>query len=347
MASVDRSIKRSGQIDEVSFWDRTKRARSAYLYLLPAIIIMSIITFTPILYQFYMSFTDFGARSLNPSPTNKAYLEPKWIGLENYRKIVTNEVGAKLPNFNFFRTLGFNLWWTFSNVIFHVSIGIVVAVILNIEGLRFKRFYRAIYILPMVLPQLVIATVWKNMFDGEYGAINQALKLGGGLFGIAPETFNIRWLQQIPDPIPGVPLPLAYFAMLITNIWLGWPFMTLVATGALQSIPKELYEAAEIDGATPLQQFWKITLPLLRPAMVPATILGIITTFNLFHIIYFISEGGPLGRTEILVTQAYKLINGNQLYGLGAAFSVFMFVILGLLSAATARVSRVAEAYDD
>jgi arabinogalactan oligomer / maltooligosaccharide transport system permease protein len=215
MSSVDRSIDRSGQsIDEVSFWARTKRTRSAYVYLLPAIIIMSIITFYPILYQFYMSFTNYGPSSLNPSVTNKLYKPPDWVALENYRKIVTNEVGAKLPNFNFFRTLGFNLWWTFSNVIFHVAIGIVVAVILNIEGLWFKRIYRSIYILPMVLPQLVIATVWKNMFDGESGAINQALKLGGGLFGIPAETFNIRWLQQIPDPIPGVPLPLSYFAML-------------------------------------------------------------------------------------------------------------------------------------
>lgn len=172
------------------------------------------------------------------------------------------------------------------------------------------------------------------------------LKWIGGLFGIAPEVFNIRWLNDVHDPIPGVPLPWSYFAMLITNIWLGWPFMTLVATGALQSIPKELYEAAGIDGATGWQKFWKITLPLLRPAMIPATVLGIITTFNLFHVIYFISGGGPLGRTEILVTQAFKLVRVNQLYGVAAAFSVMIFFIVGMIMLVITRLSRVAEAYD-
>lgn len=345
MASVEGTLKRAGP--RQSFWERTQRTRTAYVYLLPAFFVMALITFYPIIYQFQMSFTDFGASSLNPNARN--YKAPEFIGLANYQKILSNElrtVDADLVNFNFLRTLGFNLWWTFSNVVFHVGLGIIIAVVLNIEGLWFKKIYRAIYILPMVLPQLVIATVWRNMFNKESGAFNLMLASIGKLFNISPERFQIDWIRQIDPPIEGIPLTLSYFAMLIANIWLGWPFMTIVATGALQSIPKEMYEAAEIDGATGWQQFWKITLPLLRPAMVPATILGIITTFNLFHIIYFISEGGPLGKTEILVTQAYKLINGNSLYGYGAAFSVYMFIILGIISAITARISRVAEAYD-
>ncbi len=343
MASVDRSIERGDELQKTSFWGRTRTTRTAYTYLFPALLVMSIITFYPILYQFWMSLTDFGPRSINPLV--KTYVPPQYVGLENYKLIVQDKlatVDADLATFHFWPTLGFNLWWTFSNVIFHVSIGIAIAVLLNTEGLWFKKIYRAIYILPMVLPQLVIATVWRNMFDGEYGAVNLALKaILGPVFG--SEHFNILWLRS---QTPFLGLPLSYYAMLITNIWLGWPFMTIVATGALQSIPKELYEAASIDGATGWQQFWNITLPLLRPAMVPATILGIITTFNLFHVIYFISEGGPLGKTEILVTQAYKLINGNSLFGLGAAFSVFIFIILGIISAITAKISRVAESYD-
>lgn len=349
MASLDQGIQRPGALDakKGSFWQRTRRERIAYVYLIPALFIMGIITFYPIVYQFYMSFTDFGPQSLNASPLNKAYKPPVNIGLQNYANIINNKVSVKIQNFNFFRILAFNLWWTFSNVIFHVGLGIVIAVILNIEGLWFKRIYRAIYVLPMVLPQLVIATVWRNMFDSQAGAVNMALRLAGGLFGIDAGAFNIRWLEQVDNPIPWIPLPLSYFAMLMTNIWLGWPFMTIVATGALQSIPKELYEAASIDGATGWNQFWSITLPLLRPAMIPATILGIITTFNLFHVIYFISGGGPLGKTEILVTQAYKLVQGHQLYGLGAAFSVLMFGILGIIMLITTRVSRATEAYDD
>ena len=349
MASVNQRLDRP-QADadlQQSFWERSRKARTAYLYILPAFVVMAIITFYPVMYQFWMSFTDFGPRSINPNANT--YKAPTFVGLDNYLNILSGEVvkqDADLSNFNFWRVLGFNLWWTFSNVIFHVSLGIVIAVVLNTEGLWFKRIYRSLYILPMVLPQLVIATIWRNMFDAQSGAVNLALGWFGHLFNVHPDSVHIRWLTQIEDPIPGIPLPLSYFAMLIANIWLGWPFMTIVATGALQSIPKELYEAASIDGATKVQQFWSITLPLLRPAMVPATILGIITTFNLFHIIYFISEGGPLGRTEILVTQAYKLIQGEALYGIGAAFSVYMFLILGVISYITARISRVAEAYD-
>lgn len=344
MASAESSVERASDsaIPRPSWWARTRSSRTAYTYLFPALIVMSIITFYPILYQFWMSLTDFGPSSINPLAKN--YTPPKYVGFENYQLILQDKLATKnadLASFKFWRTLGFNIWWTFSNVVFHVSLGIVIAVMLNVEGLWFKKIYRAIYILPMVLPQLVIATIWRNMFDGQYGAINMMLKI---FLGPAFPDKGIDWLQQIQPVAFG--LPLSYFAMLIANIWLGWPFMTIVATGALQSIPKELYEAASIDGATGWNKFWTITLPLLRPAMVPATILGIIQTFNLFHVIYFISGGGPLGQTEILVTQAYKLINGNSLFGIGAAFSVFIFIILGCISAITARISRVAESYD-
>jgi arabinogalactan oligomer / maltooligosaccharide transport system permease protein len=134
--------------------------------------------------------------------------------------------------------------------------------------------------------------------------------------------------------------------MLIANIWLGWPFMSIVATGALQSIPKELYEAASIDGASGWQQLTRITLPLLRPAMVPAAMVGMIMTFNLFPIIYFISGGGPLGKTEILVTQVYRLVNQERLYGIAAAFGIYTFFIIGAIILLTNRISRATESYN-
>src|SRR5262249_2188371 len=148
-------------------------------------------------------------------------------------------------------------------------------------------------------------------------------------------------------PIPWLPLlPLSFFAMLIANVWLGWPLNCVVATGALQSIPKELYEAAKIDGASWGQQFLRITVPLLRPAMLPFAILGFITTFNLFFLSYFLSGGGPLGRTEILVTQAYKLVNVNHLYGVAAAFCVIQFFILLALSLVVNRMAKATASYD-
>jgi arabinogalactan oligomer/maltooligosaccharide transport system permease protein len=213
--------------------------------------------------------------------------------------------------------------------------------------LWFKGVYRALYVLPMVLPSLVIAVVWRNMFDQDAGAINQALAGIGSWFGVPAEAFRIRWMEQINPPFSWLPfLPLSYFAVLITNVWLGWPFMTIVATGALQSIPQDLYEAASIDGASAPQKFWGITVPLIRPAMVPAAMYGIILTFNQFNVIYFVSGGGPLRQTEIMVTTAFRLVNEQRLYGMAAAFSVLIFFVLLALTLATNRVTKATEKYD-
>jgi arabinogalactan oligomer/maltooligosaccharide transport system permease protein len=258
--------------------------------------------------------------------------------------------------------LGFNLIWTFANVPVHVVLGVLIAVLLNQPGLWFKRAYRAIYVLPMVIPTLVVAAVWKNMYDPSNGAINQLLKstfeplitFGQANLGLFADInlktfFQIRWFAQIDPPfglLPGLPLPLSFYAMLIANIWLGWPFMTIVATGALQSVPGDLYEAAALDGASGSQQFFQITVPLIRPAMVPAAMLGIITTFNLFNFVYLMSGGGPLRQTEIMVTTAYSLVKANQLYGMAAGFCVIIFFVLLGLTLLTNAITKGTERYD-
>jgi len=333
--------------------NRTRTTRSAWLYLLPAFLVMGIITFYPLVYQVWMSTTNYGIKNLRydaPAPQSAEVLckegQPCWGLLENYRTIFTGELPVAVANFSFWNILGFNLVWTFTNVPIHVVIGVLIAVLLNVKGLWFKRFYRAIYILPIVIPSLVIAVVWRNMFDPDYGAINQGLAAIGQIFGLAPEVFKIRWIDQVDFPISFIPLTLSYFALLITNVWLGWPFMTIVATGALQSIPGDLYEAASIDGANPRQQFFNITVPLLRPAMIPAAVYGIVATFNLFNLIYLLSGGGPLRQTEILVTTAYRLVNEQRLYGVAAAFSVIIFFVLLGLTLITNRMTKATERYD-
>lgn len=316
---------------------KLRRVMTPFLYLLPAFLVMGIITFYPMGFQAWMSFTDYGLKNLRITAP-----APDFVGLTNYIQILANQIS--LSNFIFWRTLGFNLFWAFSNVILHVSLGILIAVLLNTEGVWFKGVYRAIYILPIVIPQIIIATIWRNMYDPDYGAINQAINWVAHLTAAGP--FHIRWIDQLAPPIPGIPLPLSYFALLFCNIWLGWPFMTIVATGALQSIPKDLYEAASIDGASGLQQFRRITLPLLRPAMVPAAVYGLILTFNLFTLIYFLSGGGPLRQTEIMLTVAFRLVNEQRLYGVAAAFCVYIFLILLVLTLLVNRITRATERYD-
>jgi arabinogalactan oligomer/maltooligosaccharide transport system permease protein len=321
-----------------SWWRRTQNSRNAYLFVLPALLVMLVITFYPLVFQAWMSFTDYGLGNLRAgSPA------PPYVGLDNYVRILNNNI--VIPNFDFVRVLVFNLWWAFSNVAIHVVLGVAIAVILNTGGLWGRRVYRAIYILPVVIPPIIVATVWRNMFDPTNGAINYLLAT---FFRLPPGGVNLDWLNQ-PNPIIAVGpfiLPIAYFALLTANVWLGWPLNSVVATGALQSIPHELYEAAEIDGAGAWQQFRAVTLPFLRPAMLPFAIYGFVITFNLFYLSYFMSGGGPFGQTELLVTTAFRLVNEQQLYGVAAAFAVFQFFILLALTLLTNRLAKATAQFD-
>ncbi len=320
---------------------RIQRGLQPYLYLVPAFIVMAIITFYPLVFQVWMSFHDFGQinfRVRNPVPA-------EFIGLDNYIRIATSKL--QIPNFEFVRLVLFNLFWAFSNVVVHIIIGVAVAVILNTQGLRFRGIYRALFILPVVIPQIIVATVWRNMFDPDAGAVNLGLQGLGGIFGIPASNpaFHLNWLRQAEDPISWIPLPLAFFAMITANSWLGWPLNSVVATGALQSIPGELYEAAEMDGASPWQKFKNVTVPFLRPAMLPYAIYGFVITFNLFFLPYFMTQGEPFGRTEILVTQAYRLAYERRLFGVAAAFAVYLFFLLLIITLVTNRLTSATKSY--
>lgn len=321
---------RPGKVDAgKALWE----GRLAYIYILPAFLIMAFITFYPIGYQLWMAFTDFGLRNLRDH-------SPNFVGLGNFVNVLTS--GLPLPNYNFGRILVFNIVWTFTNVFFHVVLGVLIAVALNAKNLPGKRIYRSLFVIPWALPSLVSGMVWANMWHERYGAVNLLLQRVG-LPG------NIRWLQETTPvvnlPQIGLVLPLAFFAVLITNVWLGWPFMMSIATGALQSIPGELYEAAVVDGASGWQKLWHITLPMIRPAMVPAIMIGIMMTFNQFNVIYFVTGGGPLGMTQILVTQGFNLVNQQGWYGVASAFNIIVFLILGVITLATNRISRATEPY--
>lgn len=330
-------------------WRETiKQSRVAWLYIAPSAILMLVISFFPQAFQVWMSFTDFRIKNLrfnlfNPDTWSK--FAPTWVGLQNYIKILTGKLA--LENFNFWRLLGFNITWTVTNVFFHVVLGVLIALALNQKNLIGRRFYRAIFVLPWAIPGYIAALTWRNMYDDRFGAFNQLLAIINNTFGTSFAT-NTRWLTASDSPIGGLLsfLPLAFYAVLMANIWLGWPFMTVVATGALQSIPSELYEAANMDGANGWQQFWNVTVPMIRPAMVPAIMLGTIWTFNNFNVIYFITKGEPFGRTEILVTQAFKLVFEQRLYGVAAAFSLIVFLVLLVITLINNRITRATEAYN-
>ncbi len=325
--------------------------RAAYLYLVPAFVVMGFITIYPLLYQVYMSFTNTELKHLNI----RLGLTPDFVGIQNYVNILTSALA--IPNFDFLRIIIYNLWWALSNVAIHLVIGVGVALLLNARGLWFRKFYRAMFIIPVVIPPIIVANVWAHMFDPDGGAINLLLAGAGGLIGLPVDTFHIDWLRQVAPPlkgflptVPGGPdlaLPLAYYAMLITNTWLGWPLNAVVATGALQSIPGDLYEAAEMDGANAWQKFRVVTITYLRPAMLPYAIYGFVITFNLFFLPFFMTAGEPFGRTEILVTQAYRLAYDRSLYGVAAAFCVYLFFLLLIVTLITNRLAKATKSYAD
>jgi arabinogalactan oligomer/maltooligosaccharide transport system permease protein len=305
----------------------------AYLYILPAFLLMAFITFYPLLYQVWMSFTNFQLKNLR-------LLNPDLVGFQNYINVIVR--GLPVTNYDFGRIFVFNLFWTAVNVFLHVAIGIAIALILNMEKMPAKRLYRSLFVIPWALPSLVAGMMWANMWHDKFGAVNLLLKELGA-------NGSIRWLLDtrplVNLPQIGLVLSLSFIAVLIANIWLGWPFMMVIATGALQSIPKDIYEAAEMDGVNNWQKIWNITLPLIRPAMVPAAMIGIMMTFNQFNIIYFVTGGGPVGLTEILVTQGFKLVNPQGWYGVASAFNIIVFIILGIITLITNRVTRATEPY--
>jgi arabinogalactan oligomer/maltooligosaccharide transport system permease protein len=204
--------------------------------------------------------------------------------------------------------------WTVLNVIFHLLIGFGLALLMNNSRLRFRGIYRSIILIPWAIPQVIAALTWKGEFHSTYGFVNSMLNE----FGIP----SVPWLTT---PVP------AFAAVLFVNVWLGVPFYMVTLLGGLGSISREYYEAAEMDGASPIQRFRHITVPLIRPIAVPIITLDAIWTFNLFNVIYLITEGEPAESTNILVTALYNAAfgrNGTSQLGFAAAFSLLLFLML-------------------
>ncbi len=249
-------------------------------------------------------------------------LVPGWrvlVGFENFSKMFTD---SRLSG-PFFQILV----WTFAFAILSVAttfaLGLFIAVIFNDPLVKGRRFYRAMFILPYAFPGFLAALVWKGMLNKEFGIINETL-LGGA---------DINWLGDGN---------LAKLAILGVNLWLGFPYMFLITTGALQSIPGELHEAGVMDGAGPWRRFRSITFPLLLVSVAPLLIASFAFNFNNFSLIYMLTGGGPnfpgapvvIGETDILISMVYAVAfeSGVKQYGLASALSILIFVMVGVIS---------------
>jgi arabinogalactan oligomer/maltooligosaccharide transport system permease protein len=228
--------------------------------------------------------------------------------------------------------------WTFAFAVLSVAttfvLGLFLAIVFNDSRMKSKRFYRVIMILPYAFPGFLSALVWAGLFNQDFGYINQVV------FGGA----SIPWLQ---DPW------LAKLAILIVNLWLGFPYMFLVTTGAIQSIPEDITEAGRVDGASAWGVFRYIKFPLLLVSVAPLLISSFAFNFNNFNLIYMLTGGGPrftdasinVGQSDILISMVYKVAFVGQLrdFGLASAFSIIIFLLVGIISYIAFRQTKVLE----
>ena len=268
------------------------------ILIVPSLLILGGVVLYPFVYNIFLSL---GNMNLN------RIRDWELVGLTQYIKIFTQPTQP-----DFYAVFVKTIIWTVVNIVFHVVLGVFLALVLH-QNLKGKTAFRTMLILPWAIPQYIVALTWRGLFNYEYGAINL----------IITKYLNLPAVEWLRSPTE------AFLACIITNVWLGFPFMMVVALGALQSIPHELYEAADMDGARWHHRLRSITLPLIRPVMIPAISLGVIWTFNNLNIVWLVSNAGePSDNTHILVSFVYKAAFNFYNFSYASALSMVIFGIL-------------------
>ncbi|WP_210610668.1 carbohydrate ABC transporter permease [Priestia flexa] len=279
-----------------------------YLMISPGFVLLVFVVIFPILFVILLAFTNY---DLYHSPPAKLV---DWVGFKNFIDMATVPIWRE----TFISVFAWTLIWTFGATTLQVALGIFLAILINQKDLKGKAIIRTVFILPWAVPGFVSILVFAGMFNETFGAINNDILAFLGIEGI-------NWMTE----------PLwSRVALIMIQTWLGFPFIFAMTTGVLQSIPEELYEAATVDGATAVQKFTKITLPLVLFATAPILITQYTFNFNNFNVIYLFNAGGPAvsgqtaGSTDILISWIYKLTMTTQQYGKAAAITMLLSVIV-------------------
>jgi arabinogalactan oligomer/maltooligosaccharide transport system permease protein len=299
----------------------SKRSLSTHWYawalVAPVVVVIAVIIGYPLIRGIYLSLTNANERNVARSiGVNNIPATYEFVGLDNYTEAISGN--------QFLGTLGWTIVWTVSCVALTFGLGLALANILN-RRIAGRSLYRMLLILPWAVPGFVSVFAWRFLYDERRGILNQILA-GGGIDAVP-------WLN---DPT------WAKFSVIAVNVWLGVPFMMVALLGGLQSIPGELYEAAEMDGANAWQRFRHITMPGLRSVSTTVILLSTIWTFNMFPVIFLLTRGGPGEATQILVTQAYKFsfeISPRD-FAQSSTWGVLILVLLMVFAAFYQRVLR-------
>ncbi|WP_100487460.1 carbohydrate ABC transporter permease [Sporolactobacillus pectinivorans] len=286
-----------------------------YLLTFPAYIIMIFVIVFPVLVTLFMAFTNYDFYHIPPARLIN------WVGLQNF----FNMFFLSSYRSTFVTVLGWTIIWTIMATTCQIVLGIITAVVSNQDFIVGKRIFRIIFLLPWAVPAFVTIMSFSNIFNDSIGAINQQV---------------LAFLNYIPllhfQEIPWKTDPFwTKTALIMIQTWLGFPYIFVMVTGVLQSIPHDLYEAADMDGANFLQKFTRITLPMILFATAPVFITQYTFNFNNFSIIYLFNSGGPgdvgggAGSTDILISWIYKLTTGTSPeYSLASAVTIVISIIV-------------------
>ncbi|MFZ3497248.1 carbohydrate ABC transporter permease [Streptomyces sp. 5.8] len=290
-----------------------KRALATHWYawamITPVVLVLGVIIGWPLVRGVYLSLTDATERNVGRTiGANHIEATYEFIGLDNYADVLADPV--------FLQRLVWTVTWTVACVSVTFALGLGLATVLNRE-FKGRATYRMALILPWAVPGFVSVFAWRFLFNRDNGILNKILE-GGGISAVP-------WLD---DPT------WAKIAVIAVNVWLGVPFMMVALLGGMQSIPGELYEAAEMDGASPWQRFRHITLPGLRTVSMTVILLSTIWTFNMFPVIFLLTRGGPGDSTEILVTQAFReaFVTSPRDFAVSATWGVLILLLLTMFA---------------
>nr|WP_237687719.1 MULTISPECIES: sugar ABC transporter permease [Mammaliicoccus] len=289
-------------------WDKT----FPYLLISPGIFLLIFVVVFPLLFMCFLAFTNYNLYNAPP----RHLLE--WVGFDNFKSLVTVPIWKT----TFFSVLTWTIVWTLVATTLQIALALLLAIIVNHPLIRFKKLIRTVLILPWAVPSFVTILIFAAIFNDDFGSINNDILQP--LFGFAP-----AWLN---DPF------WAKIAIILIQVWLGFPFVFALFTGVLQSISSDWYEAADMDGASSWQKFRNITFPHILFATAPLLIMQYAGNFNNFNLIYLFNKGGPpvsgqnAGSTDILISWVYRLTFDMQNYNMAATISLIIGVFIAIIA---------------
>jgi arabinogalactan oligomer / maltooligosaccharide transport system permease protein len=300
--------------------DHIKEHHFAYLILFIPAIAALFLNILPLIFSIMIAFTNYAAPILPPANLIE------WTGFETFKNLFMLKSWSR----TFYGVLGWTIVWAILSTLTTFLGGMLLAVLIQQKEIRFKRFWRSIIIVPFAIPNLVSLLVFRNLLNTEFGPINQYLR-----------WFGLDALPWLTDPY------WAKVTVLMVNLWLAMPIFMVLVSGILTTIPRDLYEAAEVDGGTPFQLFSTITVPMVLFSTAPVLIMQFAANINNFNVIYLLTDGNPVmneyqyaGATDLLVTWLYKLTLTNRQYNFSAVIGILIFILIAGLSIINYRRTR-------